>query len=210
MATVSESNFIKATDLIIKNLEGGYFHPQMMLDGRLKYNPILASSGETMFGIDRKNGAQLKSSQYWAPFWAEIDKAGAKTKWKWNYRGGPLETKLQNLAGLIMLPWFNYLFNKYLSQTSQAIIVNDPALRLHFSYAAWNGEGWFKRFADDFNKKILAGERDIKTLRIAAAATRTQSANQLIKQSGVKVAALMATAAIPFNFMPLLFFFLFP
>jgi hypothetical protein len=47
--------FDKITSLVIDKLEGGYYHPNMLIDGRVK-DIRYSGSGETMFGIDRLKG----------------------------------------------------------------------------------------------------------------------------------------------------------
>lgn len=71
------SKFEYITDLIIDNLEGGYYHPDFYITGRKRYgdNAFITannfvksgyrSSGETMFGLDRDAGWNMwyKSSK---------------------------------------------------------------------------------------------------------------------------------------------------
>ena len=217
MAAVSENSFLKTTDIVLKNLEGGYYHPNMLRDGRLSPSnaAILAGSGETMFGLDRVNGAQLASSPYWRTFWGLIDAAGAAKPlaqggWKWNAKGGSLEPRLRALAGQIMYPWFNFLTSKYLSAKAMQALAKSPGLQLHLGYAAWNGEGWFKRFAAVINAAVQAGTIDPKKLTDIGVNQRVNSTNSLIRQSGAKIALLVKTlpgaatagilALIPFFF----------
>jgi hypothetical protein len=49
-------------NIIIEKLEGGYYHPDMLTDGRIK-DGRYGGSGETMFGIDRKTGDWEKDTQ---------------------------------------------------------------------------------------------------------------------------------------------------
>ena len=44
--------------MIIDKLEGGYYHPDMLEDGRIK-DSRYSASGETMMGIDRKAGGKI-------------------------------------------------------------------------------------------------------------------------------------------------------
>jgi len=192
---VNANIFLPITDLVIKHLEGGYYHPDMMKDGRVKYDPRYSTSGETMFGIDRKNGVQLAKYPEWKTFWAVIDKSGARSKWKWNYRGGTLEAELRTLAGKLMYPWFSYLFTKYLSPAAQSLVSSDARLILHFAYAAWNGAGWFERFAKMINSQVAAGQTDVNKLTSLAVKQRTDSSNSLIRQTGSKIASLVTTVS---------------
>jgi hypothetical protein len=59
------------------------------------------------------------------------------------------------LASVIMYKWFQYLAKKYILVGSLDEIENDERLIIHFSYASWNGEGWFKKYATALNNAIL-------------------------------------------------------
>jgi hypothetical protein len=91
-------------------------------------------------------------------FWQIIDNADAKNKWNWGYMGGNLRPQLENLVVDIIYPEFIYLENRYLSKEAQNFVFSDPRLLFHFIYATWNGSGWFKKFATDFNKKTQLGK----------------------------------------------------
>jgi hypothetical protein len=186
-------NFDKVTEIVIVELEGGYFHPDMMADGRLKYNSLMASSGETYYGLDRKNGVSLASNPAWGKFWAIIDNSGARKNWKWNHIDRPLESQLKPLAIQIMKPRYELYSAKYLSPQTKEKVSKNEKLTFHFSYAVWNGEGWFKKFASDMNKAVLEGKTD-KQLEQVAIDSRTKEGlksgslpNTLIKQTGEKI-----------------------
>jgi len=185
MAVLNENSFVDTTSKVIDYMEGGYFHPNMFNDGRLatKYKSIMGPSGETMFGIDRKNGISLSVSPYWKPFWKLIDDAGAAKKWKYNYRGGNLEATLRSYAAKIMYPHFTNLFEKYLSQRAQSIVANNIYLTFHFSYAAWNGPGWFQKFAQAF-EVYIKGKSEDQIDAVQVIKVRTDSTNTLIRQQG--------------------------
>ena len=34
------------------------------------------------------------------------------------------------------------------------VVESDPRLKYHFIYATWNGQGFFKKFADKLNNRI--------------------------------------------------------
>jgi hypothetical protein len=174
-------NFI--TDLIIDNLEGGYYHPRMN-----KGN--MGSSGETMFGLDRKHGQQEKTA-LGREFWGLIDKQNAKYNWPWNYKGGNISGKLRELAAGIMDPLFNSYSRKYLSDESYNIMMSDPRIYLNFAYATWNGIGWFKRFAEAFNKEVGKGITDLNRLTQFLLNQRRNSGNKWISGSTDKVKTAM-------------------
>jgi hypothetical protein len=196
-STGGTADFFKIVGVIIDNLEGGYYHPQMFKDGRLNASNSSAysTSGETMFGLDRTAGhslfystprpknnvtediALIESnayqyiSSYAAEFWGAMDKANAKNTWKWNYKGGDLYASLKLLTGQIMKPYCDSLVNQYLSQ-NKAIVESDARLAFHFAYACWNGAGWFKKFASDINKAIAAGKTNLDDLANVALNSR--------------------------------------
>lgn len=51
----------RATSIILDKLEGGYFHPSMLLDGRLpsRGSHLYSKSGETYGGLDRLAGRDI-------------------------------------------------------------------------------------------------------------------------------------------------------
>lgn len=183
---INESNFIAITDTVIDKLEGGYYHPNMLKDGRVK-DTRYSASGETMFGLDRKAGAGLSQYQGWSAFWNKIDTIGAKDKWSWNYMGGQYAPELKQLAGKVMYQEYKNLYNRYLSKESQALVDSDPRLVFNFAYASWNGSGWFQRFARAMNDAVAKGERNRDKLVDLVVAQRTQSSNSLIAQGGRKI-----------------------
>jgi|CXWL01.1.fsa_nt_gi hypothetical protein len=187
---VTSDKFVSLTDTVIQNFEGGYYHPNMY--GRVIKDVRYKSSGETMFGIDRKHGISLSKNPAWNEFWGLIDKAGAKTKWKWNYMGGILGPTLRSLAGKIMYPHFMALFNKYLNTKAQQAVANDPRLVIHFSYASWNGPGWFQKFSSPLNLALNKGFSDKELIYRVAIEARTKNSNSLIRQHGATMIGLFA------------------
>lgn len=196
---MNEDFFSKIVKLVISTNEGGYFHPDMLKDGRLKdpkglmsAGPGRVASGETMYGLDRVNGASLYKNDQGRKFWKLIDDANARSKWKWNSMGGDLADQLQALAGDIMFPEYLKLSAKYLTPEAQAIVNEDPVLLYHFIYAVWNGAGWFKKFATIFNASVAGGETNILKLRKIAIESRTENKNSLIAQGGKKIKGMQA------------------
>lgn len=185
--------FRKYAALVIDTVEGGYYHPDMMKDGRVKPDPRYNESGETIFGIDRKNAPQdVLNNPAGIKLWEKIDNAGAAKKWAWNYKGGAEYNTLRDLAAQSIYPAFLRMFEKYLTPGSRKVVERDAALMFHFVYAVWNGEGWFQTFARGFNKKVDSGA-SISDLREYVEKQRTGSKNSLIKQGGAKIATLFKT-----------------
>ena len=219
---MNEALFDYVTGVVIDKLEGGYFHPDMRTNNPSKFGAY-HRSGETMFGLDRHAGHSLYYStkrktddvlknlkyiydgsyQYKSAdakeFWTTIDKANARKNWKWLYKGGDLYPKLRKLAGGILLPQYNYLANKYLSEKSREIVESDPRLLFHFIYACWNGSGWFQNFASKFNKAVASGVTNKNALLDVAIKSRTQSGNSLIAQGGRKIDAFIHDFKVPTN-----------
>lgn len=185
--------------LVIQNLEGGYFHPNMLKDGRVK-DSRYKKSGETMFGIDRANGDKTASG--WNQFWGLIDNAGAKDKWEWNYMGGDLAPQLKDLAAQIMKPQYDSLSTQHLTPQAKALVDSDPRLLFNFIYATWNGGGWFRYFASKVNAAVAKGITNLDELVKVAIDARTNQdamkaygwhadAASLISQGGNKIASLV-------------------
>lgn len=219
---MNEAVFDYVTGVVIDKLEGGYFHPDMRTNNPSKFGAY-HRSGETMFGLDRHAGhglyystprktddvlANLKyiyngSYEYKTDdakeFWTTIDKANARKNWNWLYKGGDLYPKLKKLAGGILLPQYNKLADKYLSDKSREIVESDPRILFHFIYACWNGSGWFKKFADKFNSAVASGTTNKDKLLDVAIKSRTQSGNSLIAQGGRKIEAFIYDFKVPSN-----------
>jgi len=183
---ISKEQFVKVTNIVIDKMEGGYYHPDMLLDGRVK-DSRYASSGETMFGIDRVAGGTINYTPEGRAFWKVIDDANARKNWKWNYLGGSLNSKLKDLASEVMYPVYVDNSKRYLSEEASKIVDSDPRLVFNFSYASWNGSGWFQRFAKPINEAVKKGIKNPDKLIQIAIESRTKSSNSLIKQGGTKI-----------------------
>lgn len=222
---MNEALFDYVTGVVIDKLEGGYFHPDMRTRNPSKFGAY-GRSGETMFGLDRHaghdlyystprkssdvttnlkyiyNGSYKYKSEDAKEFWTTIDKANARKNWAWLYKGGDLYNRLKKLAGGIMLPHYNYLANKYLSEKSRQIIESDPRILFHFIYACWNGSGWFKKFATKFNQAVASGITNKNALLNVAIKSRTDSGNNLIATGGRKINAFIYDFKVPSNLKP--------
>jgi hypothetical protein len=224
---MNQKAFDYITGLVIDKLEGGYFHPDMRTNNPSKFGSY-HRSGETMFGLDRHAGHSLfystprKSSdviknmdyiysgayKYKSPeakkFWEIVDKANARKNWSWNTRGGNKEKELRDLVGKIMFPQYEFLAKTYLTPESREIIESDPRLLFNFIYAVWNGSGWFKKFANDFNKSVKSGVTNKDKLVEQVISSRTKeglttgsSPNSLIKQGGEKISKFINNIKLP-------------
>ena len=196
-ANMANSSLLDITAKVIKYMEGGYFHPDMLKDGRIN-DSRYSTSGETMFGIDRKAGGAINNTPAGVKFWGLIDNANARKLWKWNYMGGPLASELLPLAAEIIAPEAVKNFKRYLSPEARDLVESDRRLLFHFIYATWNGPGWFKHFAGVINGAIAAGEKNPDALFNLAIKSRTtimpswagSKARSLIAQGGNKIANL--------------------
>ncbi len=161
-------DFKTTTRQVIAYLEGGYYHPDMLKDGRVK-DSRYRGSGETMFGIDRKTGIEQSTSPAGVKFWKKIDEIQAKTKWKWLYiPPDPLQTELIDLVIQMQEKPFNRNFEKWVPDPKlRAIIKSDGRLLFNFVYAIWNGEGWFQGFGREISeayKKGMTSSEDLLKL----------------------------------------------
>ena len=205
---------------VIDKLEGGYWHPAMYLDGRLKPDGagLYKNSGETMMGIDRYAGSGLRDTPAGKQFWSLIDNAvppagtpwikpgseyqtinlsslsGAAQTWKWGYRGGALEAQLRTLAGDMIYPTYIQNTKAYMDKATSDLVQSDGRLIFHFTYACWNGPGWFQKFANDMDKAVKSGITDTNQLCLVAMNSRVKEGyeigskpNKLIAQGGRKI-----------------------
>jgi hypothetical protein len=167
----SSSDFLDITKKVIKKFEGGYFthdcpnHPK---------NSIYDNSGETMFGLDRKAGDIENISSKGKEFFGLIDQDKKKLgmdafckKWKYNYKGGELEERLLTLAAEIMSGLYEKNAQRYFKGKTKSIVETSKPLMLHFSYATWNGPGFFKYFAESMNKAVEDGKSIRELVKIA-------------------------------------------
>ena len=227
-----DNNFVNITKLVIDKLEGGYYHPDMLQDGRVK-DSRYSSSGETMYGLDRhaghslyystprktktvdgkkvpltpsenlkyiNNGSYEYKNQASKDFWTTIDKLNARKNWGHLHLPiGELKDKLQKLTAEIMYPNYKNFANRYLSQKSKAIVEKDNRLLFNFIYATWNGEGWFKAFAQKMNDAVQSGVEDTdKLTKVVIDArinneSKNKKARSLIAQGGQKIASFIDT-----------------
>ena len=196
---ITNDKFKQITALVIKNLEGGYYHPNMLKDGRVK-DSRYSASGETMFGIDRKQGGTINTTPAGLKFWSLIDGANARNTWKWNYKGGDMAPILMDLTAQMMKPQFDSLLNTYATEATKKAIENDDRLLFNFIYAAWNGPGWFAKWTKDINKYLAAGSKSKNEILNFALNLRTNEGynkgsapNSLIKQGGEKIKSFINT-----------------
>lgn len=196
--SLTQERFTVMTELVIDGLEGGYYHPSMKSSFNLRSQKMLGDSGETMFGLDKKHGAALSKYPEWKEFWALVEKGKREQPSAWSYndkdRGGIYQNELKRLASAIMYKWFNYLAGKYILLSSMDEIANDPRLIIHFSYASWNGEGWFNKFASRLNVAVQNYEGDKEMIWREAIKARTESSNAVIRQQGGNMLALIKKA----------------
>ena len=196
-SNINITDWDEIVKLIVENLEGGYYHPDMLKDGRVK-DSRYGGSGETMFGLDREAGKTESSGPSGVEFWKIIDNENAPKNWEWNYmaKDNPsLYNKLISLTGDIMKPIYKSYCQKYLSPESLKIVNENGGLLFNFAYATWNGPGWFQRFADVLNQSVESGITDPKELLRIVLERRSGSGNSLIAKGGEKVSKIANTLA---------------
>lgn len=210
MIPINKQAFITITKEVIRLLEGGYFHPDMFLDGRLsnQYYPIYAKSGETMFGLDRYaghslyynekrlgtdvrddlqyiyNGSYTYKNPESAEFWSYLDQVNARKNWRWNYLGGEKKERLTILAASIIYEEFKRLSSIYFTSKAYSIVMKSPELVFNFSYAVWNGSGFFKYYASRLNDAVKSGITSPKELSDLIVNARISGAVYKLPRSG--------------------------
>ena len=156
-----DSKWINITKKVIDKFEGGYWNPKCGHQTK-----GMGKSTETMFGLDRYNG-NIESTPEGKEFFRIIDNEKTKlgmqqfcNTWKWNYRGGNLEDTLKTLASKIMKHQYDNNSKNYFSPELRKRVEANDRLLMHFSYASWNGPGYFKKFAKKLDDDIRSGKSD--------------------------------------------------
>jgi hypothetical protein len=202
--TKEMTSFNEIAIIVIAELEGGYYHPNMLVDGRVK-DPRYGGSGETLFGLDRlKGGKDVILCEPCKKFWSELDRVDAANRWKWLYiPPDPLRSKLFTYTSEIMEPIFNKSFNSFVKNKDlQNLIKSDGRLYFNFVYAQWNGPGWFKGFAKEIEKAYDSGIKDAEKLAALFVRLRKNNIgiignsknNSLIAQGGDKISKIIGLA----------------
>jgi hypothetical protein len=189
---ISEQNIPKVdfstlANVIIDKLEGGYYHPNMLRDGRIR-DRRYGASGETLYGMDRKHGTAFTNTPEGIKFWETIDRLDAKNKWEWNSMGGQYEGQLKKLAVNMIKPKYNEFLSRYVKDKNIIDLINSNAgLCINFIYAVWNGDRYFKEMADivvrDYNNNI----KDTNVLVSNLLKYRKSHTSSLIRQGGDKL-----------------------
>lgn len=157
--------------IIINELEGGYYHPDMK--AKLKGGSNMGDSGETMYGLDRQKG-NIENSDAGKKFFALVDKYysthHADTGYYNDKANGQhadipasVGTQLKQLAAEVIYNRFNN-YAAALDKAAKEKVLSDPALLIQFFYAVYNGQGNFNKFATVMNDAYSKGTTDAKKL----------------------------------------------
>jgi len=182
-----DSKWENVTKKVIDEFEGGYWNPKC---GHTTKG--MGKSTETMFGLDRYNG-NIESTPEGKEFFRIIDNEKTNpafcNTWKWNYRGGHLEDKLKTLAAKIMKHQYDNNSKNYFSPELKKRVESNDRLLMHFSYASWNGPGYFKKFAKSLENGIKSGKSDEELINQAIS---DRKGSNLYNQD--KVASVMTSS----------------
>jgi hypothetical protein len=176
--TSSGDNWMDVTKKVIAKFEGGYWNPKCAKYPGTKHpkkEGMYIRSGETMFGLDREAGNIENVSEDGKKFFQLIDNEKQKmgmenfcNTWKWNYiPNEPLKTELTELAAKTMKKLYENNAKNYFKGKTKEIVENSKPLLLHFSYATWNGPGFFKKFAESINKGVEKGLSTSELIELA-------------------------------------------
>ena len=156
------------TDKIIDKFEGGYWNNDTTKARSQKCvnhpdDPMYDNSGETMFGIDRRAG-DWDDNPKGREFFELIDNEKENYEnmeefcqtWRWNYKGGSLQSELKSRAGDLMLTVYENNKDVFTPEALEEVESNKRLL-FHFAYACWNGSGVFQSFAEDINDAVESG-----------------------------------------------------
>lgn len=182
-----ENNYTTIVESVIQQIEWGYYHPNMNING-------MGKSWETMMWIDRKHWWNLNTSDVWIKFRAIVDqdKQEHPELWNHNYKWWDKEKQLVKLAGEIIKPHYQELCSKYLSKESLRLINSDKKLLFNFIYCAWNGEWRFKKFANKINEEVKKWTQNTESLyKEIINYRKTWTGNSLIAQWGKKIEKIL-------------------
>jgi hypothetical protein len=187
-------NFDELAIHVIDKLEGGYYHPIMLQNGVVK-DSRYGSSGETMFGLDRKNGGTMNTGSEGKAFWDYIDAnsgyaaaSQGKPKWSWNYMAKDKPELKQLMVRIIQRFFDSYMGQPYVSSGTREAVKKDKRLMFHLIYGVWNGAKWFQKFVGDINQYIMTNPNYTSDdLANVAITSRLNSGNSLISQGGNKI-----------------------
>ena len=194
--TKAMTSFAEVVKAVVVNLEGGYYNGGGNGDARY------STSGETMFGIDRKQGGKLNSSPAGIKFWKIMDDNDAKTKWPWLYiPKDPIKSELYKLVAEMMKPTYDNYSKSYLDKEVKTLVESDGRLYYNMVYAAWNGPGWFKGFAKVLNDAYKAGSKTSDKLVVIITKERLNGGKVAYKNGtgsnlGANGASLIAQTAV--------------
>lgn len=169
-------DYKKFTNLVIDNIEGGYYHPDMK--SKLKGGENMGISGETLFGMDRVNGGNLMKTDTGLKFWAIVDRIFSDKHGNtsyYNYKpGGSDGAQLRALACELMKGQYQKYTAQYLSAEARKLVNRSPRLQFHFFYACWNGPVAFEYYAKAINSAVAAGTTNEAALLDVAYNSRTR------------------------------------
>jgi hypothetical protein len=174
----TSSDFIEITKDIIRDFEGGYWNPKCARYPETRHprkEGIYSKSSETMFGLDREAGNIEAIKPEGEEFFRIIDKEKKELgreafckKWVWNYDGGDKKEQLMDLAARVMKKLYDKNANNYFKDPEvRKIVESSKPLILHFSYATWNGPGFFKDFAESITKAVKEGKTGNQLVDVA-------------------------------------------
>jgi len=164
--TAAPMTFRQIYDSTVANIEGGYYNPAWHFAAfSAKDQKTYQSSGETMFGLDRKAGdIERSGGPSGKAFWKEIDDAKAaegQAVWKYGYLGGSHIPSLKQLAGDIAEYQFQVGYKAYIpDQGLRAVLESDGRLFYLVANFGLYGDAWFKGFGKILKKQYDAGVKD--------------------------------------------------
>lgn len=201
--SLSNSVFSNMVNKIIDTFEGGYYDDDWHLQG-------MGDSGETMYGIDRKHGPESKTG-VGLEFWKLIDDDKSKNpecykleydpaKGKGKCYNPTLSNQLKQKIEQMMRPQYDDLSKRFLTPEAKQIVDSDNNLLFNFTYAVWNGSGYFQDFAKYINGLVKSGEKNPKVLSQKLIdyrknySSRSSFANNLVRRSGREMEKLLSIA----------------
>ena len=192
-------DFTEIVKLIIVNLEGRYCSGGYKC-GDIKTKP--PRSGETLWGLDRKNHSGSLDNVFWELVDDNINKP---QKWGQDFPSpNDVDNSLFSTYISIIKNDYDNFKKRYIhNEELKNLIESDGRLYLNMVYATYNGAGWFKGFAkileSNYNGGVKTADELLKIFvdeRVSGGFNAYPAGSELIANTGVNIQKMVGLSSI--------------